>query len=262
MALLLKIAELKRGGSSLAEIKRAMENDVAKVRDNGDDLAAKESDRVRGDIIRVATEQFVTKGYKGTRVMEIIQELGLNPHIFYRHFPSKLDLLVECFKTATPPPGPRVSADNVPVDLGEHVLRGLVLQSDWGTLSAMLSVAIRSEDHEASTAEHFAQAWDSIMRNVVRDFESVRPSGAGEPPISDELLAYSLLGAYRFARSRTTWDEKYESADLLRAHLFVFLALIAAISGEVDIYSKVARYEKAIQELVAGARTLPVPLEI
>jgi len=163
---------------------------------------------------------------------------------------------------ATPPPGPRLNVDNEPIDFGEHVLHGLTLESNWGVLSAILSVAMRSEDHEASTGEHFAEAWDSIMLNVVRDFVNVRPAGSAPPPISDELLAYSLLGAYRFARMRVTWDEKYEVSDVMRAHLFVFLALIAGISGEVDIYSRVARYEEKIKELASGKRVLPPALEI
>jgi AcrR family transcriptional regulator len=194
--------------------------------------------------------------------MEIIQKLEINPHIFYRHFPSKLELLVECFRVATPPPGPHTSGEGACTDLGEHVLHGLVLDSRWGQLSAILSVAMRSEGQRQPAMHQFSDAWQQIIDNVVRDFESVRGAESEPPPISDELLAYSLLGAHRYASVRATWDEDFRSADLLRAHLFVFLSLIAAISGEVDIYSRVARYEDLIQRLTAGKAELPPALEI
>ena len=259
MRLLRKIGELKRGGRSLSDIKLTLEKELVEAGENDVDLAGEENARMRTAILGVATEEFVTKGYKGTHVLAIIQKLGINPHIFYRHFPSKLDLLVECFKSATPMPPAGVDAgemaDRDPV---ENVLRGLTGDWPWHQLSAVLSTAIRSEGLQDPAAQRrLAETWDAIIVNPVRDLESVRGPQSEPPPVLDALLAYSLIGAHRTASMRASWDEKFNNADLLRAHLFVFLALLAAVRGEVDIYSRVARYEHLIEELTEKHELAP-----
>ena len=47
------------------------------------------------EALRVATESFVSKGYRRTRVDALIRELGISPSVFYSHFASKRHLLVE-----------------------------------------------------------------------------------------------------------------------------------------------------------------------
>lgn len=262
--LLRRIGELKRGGHSLPDIKRALDRDLARARENDEDLASEESDRMRAAIIEVAIEEFVAKGYKGTHVLSIIQRLNINPHIFYHHFPSKLDLLEECFKATAPLPLDPVEGRKVAgADPAENVLRGLVSDSRWHHLSTVLAGVIRSERPEDERALHrLAQTWDAIIVNPMRDLADARGSESPPPTVRDDLLAYSLIGAHRAASMRASWDEKFSSADLLRAHLFLFLAIMAAVGGEVDIYSRVARYEPLIQELTADKRGMPPALAI
>lgn len=259
VTLLRRIGELKRAGHSLADIKPALDDELARVRESKLDLAELEEARIRGAIIGVASEEFATNGYKGTHVLAIIQKLGINPHIFYRHFPSKLELLFECFKAATPLSIDVLEQGRVePHDLGENVLRGLASDTRWHYLSGALSEAIRSEGpHDRETTRRLAEVWDAIIVNILRDFESVRKPGSEPSPISDELLAYSLIGAHRNASLRASWDDRFKAADLLRAHLFIFLAVIAAVSGEVDVLSRVTRYESLVDELTAALPNLP-----
>jgi len=262
VSLLRKIGELKRDDYTLPEIKRALDDELARTRESEVDLAALEDARVRSGILDVASEEFAAKGYKGTHVMAIIQRLGINPHIFYRHFPSKLELLLECFKAATPLPiGPVDLQAEEPHDFGERVLRGLVGDSRWHKLGATLAGAIRSETpQDGETMQRLAEVWDAIIINILRDFERVRKPGSSPSPVPDELLAYSLIGAHRNARLRASWDDKFQVADLLRAHLFVFLAVLAAVGGEVDIRSRVAGYEGLIRELTTDVTGLPPAL--
>lgn len=241
-----------------------LENDLARAGEREVDLPAMESDRIREAIVKVASEEFAAKGYKGTHVLSIIQELGINPHIFYRHFPSKLELLEECFKNAAPLP---ITEGQPPKDASRdpavNVLRGLTSDLVWHRLSAVLAGAIRSEGLQDRPAQYnLAGTWDAIIVNILRDFRGVREAGFVPSDVPDELLAYSMIGAHRAASVRAAWDEKFKSADLLRAHLFVFLAMLAAVSGEVDIYSRVAKYEDLIQELTADNPVLPPALEI
>lgn len=263
VALLRKIGELKRENYTLPEIKRAIDKDLARTRESELDLAGLEEARIRSAILSVASEEFAAKGYKATHVMAIIQKLGINPHIFYRHFPSKLELLLECFKAATPLPigSIRQNGAGRPGDPGENVLRGLTSDMPWLHLSTALSEAIRTEGpHDREIKSRLAEAWDAIIVNILRDFDGLRKSEPPRSSASDELLAYSLIGAHRTASLRASWDDKFNAADLLRTHLFVFLALTAAVSGEVDIYSRVARYDGFIRELTAEMAVLPPAL--
>lgn len=263
VTLLHRIGELKREGQSLPDIKKALERDIAKVEENEADLAELEDARVRASILEAASEQFSANGYRGTHVMDIVQKLGINPHIFYRHFPSKLDLLIECFKATTPLPiGDESPAIMDDLDLGEKALRGLTEHSRWHQLSAALQQAIRVDGPlDADTARKLAEVWDALIMNIVRDFENVRGAGGSkDPPIPDELLAYALIGAHRTPRARASWDEKFSAAELIRAHLFVIYAVMAAVAGEADVRSKVAAYEQRIQELTARSPVLPPAL--
>jgi AcrR family transcriptional regulator len=253
------IAELKREGRSLADIKLVLNDRVARARDNLADLAAQESERVHVAIIHAATEEFVAKGYGQTHVATIIRQLGINPQLFYSHFPSKLDLLVECFKTYI---GNTVAAVEPEVeaysDPAERAMRRLAADHWVHDLGAMLAAAIRSEGRSDELEDfRLAGALDAMMGRIAMDIGSVRAPGSPAPAVPDELLAYAMLGAHRFQRMRASWGGGYGPADFLRSHLLVYLALLAAVSGEVDIYSRLAQYEDLIQELSARMPDLP-----
>lgn len=263
VAMLREIARLKDEGRPLAEIKKALEEELSRAQENGADLAALEAARVRAAIIDTASEEFVAAGYRGTHVMTIIEKLGINPHIFYRHFPSKFELLLECFKAAVPLPLDQQTWEerDETRDLGEDVLRGLTTDGPWLHLSGALAEAIRTDGpKDPETRRHLAEVWDAIIVNPLRSFAQVRKGSRSSSPVSEELLVYSLYGAHRTASLRASWDDKYSSEDLLRAHLFVFFALIAAISGETDVDARVAQYEGRIRELAAKSARLPPPL--
>jgi DNA-binding transcriptional MerR regulator len=263
VGLLRRIGELKREGYSLPDIKRVLEKEIVRVQESETDLAGLEDERVRAAILEVASDEFADKGYRGTHVMAIIQKLGINPHIFYRHFPSKLDLLIECFVASSPiPVGGRIPAPEDDLDPGEKTLRGLTNHPRWHELSAALQQAIRAEGTiDPQTARRLADVWDSLMVNVVRDLQKARAQGpADQPDVSNELLAYALIGSHRTPRVRASWDERFSAAELVRAQLFVVFAVTAALSGAGDVYAKVAAYEERIQEVTEQMPVLPPAL--
>ena len=45
---------------------------------------------------------------------------------------------------------------------------------------------------------------------------SVRKPGSLPLPVSEELLAYSMIGAHRSATMRATWDDKFKAEDLVK----------------------------------------------
>ena len=74
----------------------------------------------------------------------------------------------------------------------------------------------------------------------------------------DELVAFSLLGAMDGTQMRASWDDKYTRVDLLRTHLWLYVAIWAAMSGEVDMRAKMQRYEDLIRNLATREAGYPV----
>ena len=250
VALLWKIGELKRRGYTLPDIKKALEKDIARARESDVDLAELEDARVRSAIIEVASEEFEANGYKGTHVMAIIQKLGINPHIFYRHFPSKFDLLLECFKASTPLPLDGESAH----DGGRHCdpartcVRGLTSDYRWHQLSAALAAGHPDRGSAApETARRVAEVWDAIIINVLRDFERAAESrAAARVRYRRNCSPTAMFGAYRSASHAGLLGRQVLTPKIcMRAHLFVFFAVIAAVRGEVDIQSRVGHVRGA-----------------
>jgi AcrR family transcriptional regulator len=262
--MLARIGELKQAGLSLAEIKEKLRPDLAKANENRVDLAGQENQRIHRAILRVATQEFATKGYRGTHVAAIVRTLGITSQVFYSHFPSKLQLYVESFETflswnlAFVEPNV-MQAD----DVGERLLWRLLADDRANEFGAGVMARVNSEPSLTEAEKHRLsdKAWEKVVARVVADLESVRQSEI-PPPVSLELLVYSLLGAHHSAVLRASWDERFERTDPIRLHLWLWLAVTAAISGEVDIDSRIARYEDIIREVAARKpETPPAPDE-
>lgn len=260
--LLNRITELKESGHSLAEIRVKLQDDLARVQKNGVDLARQESERVRRLILRVATEEFMAKGYRHTRVTTIIQKAGVTSQVFYSHFPSKGELLVESFRTflrwnlAFIEPKLRQTSD-----LGERLLMRVQADFRANALGSEIFSLVRSDATEgAQLTRSVEQAWSEVVQHIVEEFEWVRKPGRPWV-ISPELLAYSLIGAIHNASLRASWDDKYSREDLLATHLWHFLAVVAAMSGEIDVDARVAGYAELIKEMAVREPGTPPAVE-
>jgi DNA-binding transcriptional MerR regulator len=258
VTLLLKIATLKESGRSLSEIKAAMRDDVAKAAATEVDLAGQESERVRSAIVRAATEEFMQNGYRQTRVTTIIRKAGVTSQAFYAHFPSKGELLVESFRTFMQwnlaYVEPRLAQSP---DLVERILGRLHADFRAHQLGSEVLALVQSDAGDGSDlAQHVERAWEPVVQHLTADFETLKRSGAAAP-ISLELLAYSMIGALHNASLRISWDDRYSREDLLGVHLWMNLAVAAALSGEVDIDSRFAGYRELIREIAARAPELP-----
>ena len=156
LALLGKITGLKERGYSLFDIKSELKTDLAQAEQSDVNLADEETERVRGAILRLATEEFALKGYRDTHIASIVEKLGITPYVFYGHFPSKLDLLVACFNTFID----WNSRDTYPrvIGLSDPAKRELVRSMAGlrvSQLAAELSAVLRLERREEA-ADHIA----------------------------------------------------------------------------------------------------------
>ena len=157
---------------------------------------------------------------------------GSLPQIFYSHFPSKLQLLVESFQTFLSWNldfvEPRLMEST---DQGERLLGRLVADHRATEFGSDVFAQIRMEGglEKGDKLRLAEQAWAGVVGWIIRDFESARALDSPPPPIPLELLAYSMLGAHHNASARASWDEQYSRADLLRTHLWLWLAVVAAL---------------------------------
>jgi DNA-binding transcriptional MerR regulator len=258
--LLHKITALKESGLSLSQIKAALQDELSTAQANEVDLAEKEYDRVHRAILRAATEQFSTKGYEQTHVADIVQKVAITPQVFYSHFPSKLQLLVEAFHTFMSWNLAFVETDEMQkADLGQRLLRRLVADATSAEFGSDVLAHIRAE-HSRDRAEKLRlaeQAWEVVVRQVKQDLENAIPAGTSGPAVPLDLLAYSLIGAHHNASTRASWDDQYNRADVLRTHLWLWFAVVAALKGEIDINSRVAAYEDLVQEMATRAPEVP-----
>ena len=58
---------------------------------------ARQEEETRRAILRTAGREFARKGYRQTRIADIIAELRITPQVLYGHFPTKRDLFAACY---------------------------------------------------------------------------------------------------------------------------------------------------------------------
>ena len=258
VTLLARIGELKRAGRSLAEIRATLSPELEKAEENGRDLARLESDRIRRTILRVATEEFAANGYEKTHVATIIKKLGITHQVFYGHFPSKLELLVESFRAFITWNVAYNEARLADVsDLGERVLWRLFADYRASQLASEVMSHIRTErGHSAAERRRLAErAWEGVVDVIERELEALRGPPDTPPAVPFELLAYSMIGAHHNAAMRASRDDAWTREDVLRTHLWLWLAVAAAMDGGVD--GQLARYEGLIREIASREPEAP-----
>ena len=246
--ILREIAELKNAGLSLAEIESELRHRLDRFNEIPVDLVAQEYDRVHSRILAVAMRDFSTKGYKNTHVTTIMKELGITASVFYAHFPSKRRLLAECVSTmmewslvygdsrrdSTEDPAERLMwlafASLHVFDLGSSGL-------------ALIRVEKIHDDAELEEADRGSPR--GVIERITKDFCRCPGRDSRSPAVPDELVAHSLLGAYEQTYFRLFSDREYSRRDLLRTHLWVFLAVQAARRGEIDIDSRMRHLRRS-----------------
>ena len=142
-------------------------------------------------------------------------------------------------------------------DLGERLLWRVLADVRANQMGSEVLSLVQSEPaNGVELARLTEQAWEGIVRRIVADFESVIDP-ANPPSVSLELLAYSSIGAHHNAALRVSWDDRFSREELVGTHLWIWLALTAALSGEVDIESRLARYKDLIKEVAAREPEMP-----
>lgn len=252
LALLRVILEAKAAGRSLSEIRVDLRTRLDEFAENTVDLEAQEHDRIHRRILRLATRDFVRKGYRSTRLSDVIRESGVSSSVFYGHFPTKRHLLVESYCTliewSIAYVEPRVA------ESADMVERLLARSSAGFTLHALDSdvMALVGDDSLQAHPELLRLVRETtrkIDRRVTEELVAMRDDPTRPGPVPDEILAYVLGMAYHAGMMRVASDDAFALLDFLRTMVWLWLAVRAAMSERVDLRSELARYEDRIREV-------------
>ena len=112
-----------------------------------------------------------------------------------------------------------------------------------------------------TSAARWRKAWRQTVDRILEDLDQEKDKYPHPSTFPGDLIALNLFGAYEHVAFRSRFDKQYSRKDLLEAHLWLFLAAQAARNGEIDIDSRLARYEKLIAKLSSEMPPLPPELE-
>jgi AcrR family transcriptional regulator len=256
-----EIRRLKNEGVSLDAIRERIRPLVERRQAGEPDLVARRTQQTRNAILQAAALQFARRGYRRTRIGDIIKEVGITPPVFYAHFATKQQLFIEAFNVFVHWMGDLIEPPLA--DEPDPAVRLLMrFYAYWGLqrlspdLLSLARAEALQEDGETRAAVQEAQRW--IASGPTRDLAGLRRA-PDDPPVSDELMAYSLYGAGEEVFMRASWDDAYPPHEILRAHLFLYLAVDAAYTGRCDTVERLKSYEPLIDRLVEQGPPVPRP---
>jgi AcrR family transcriptional regulator len=261
LALLGEIEELRAQGLRRATIQTKLAGRVREARGNGVDLVARREEETRRAILVAATRSFANKGYKGTRMADLIDELRITPQVLYGYFATKQDLFVACYKVAVRLMNsvvkPRFEEAH---DEAEKQIWGMYADSGIKAFAPnLMMLAHEAAQHDEQARRDLREAYAVITEDIVNDLRNLRRSD-DDPPFSDELVTHAIIGSFEQMWARAELDDEYSFKDILRTNLGVFLAISAMYRGELPITESMARYEKLIDDVVQLPP--PVPEEL
>jgi AcrR family transcriptional regulator len=262
LELLQLITRLKDEGMSLQAIKDKVTPVVEAITAANAGTATDHAEQQRQSILRAAARLFPRKGYRGTRVADIVDEVGITTPVFYSHFQSKQDLFVEAFdlfvdwmrrslKTRLPGEDNREARELSRVADYYYGVKSV----GFDLLSLVRSEAVRDD----SDLREFAR--DALKHMIVdsqEDLLALRDKGDMQIPLTDELAAFGLFGVMDSIVMRASWDDKYSAEDVLWAVNAFALGLRAIYTGQLDVSGAVERDSELIERLSHGSYQEPL----
>ena len=262
LALLTEIEALRRQGLKRSAIKSKIECQVRAAGDHGVDLVARREEETRQVILAAAARSFATKGYKGTRIADLIAELGITPQVLYGHFDTKRELFVACYRVAVSSMNrllqPRFESVQ---DQAEVQVWGMYADSGIKAFAPnLMMLALEAAQHDEKARRDLREAYDTILASTVADFRSMRRSET-DPPFADELVTHAILGAFEQMLARASLDDEYSWRDVVHNALGLFLAVKAVYRGEVDLSVLTTRYGTLLDEVAQLPPPIPEELK-
>jgi AcrR family transcriptional regulator len=234
-------------------IKAASETEV--------DLVARRDQQTRDAILVAAARSFARNGYAGTRMADLIAELGITPQLLYQHFATKRELFVACYKVAVQyMNGFLRERWDTARDEPERLV--WYMYADEGIKAfapGMFALALEAARHDEQAREDLREAYRIIFGEHVAELGRLRMS-PDEPPFPDELISHGIMGAFEQMLARASLDDEYSWREVARTTLGMYLAVLALYRGDLDVTTLLKPYEGLLDEV--AQLPPPVPPEL
>jgi AcrR family transcriptional regulator len=261
LSLLRTIEELRAEGLRPAAIRAHLAGRLEAAGELEVDLVARRDEEVRDSILSTATRRFARKGYKGTRMADLVAELGITPQLLYQHFATKRELFVACYRVAVHYMAGVITPHVAPQ--GDPAARLVwYMYADEGIKAFaphMFALALEASQHDVAARRDMREAYERIFRELIADLRRLRRSDL-EPPISDELISHGMMGAFQQMLARAAPDDQYSWREVTRHTLGLFLLLLSAYTGKQDLGALLAPYDALLTEI--AEMPPPVPPEL
>jgi AcrR family transcriptional regulator len=149
------------------------------------------ADPIRAQLLDAAAQVFASKGYDGTKIMDIVKAAGLSSGAVYGRFSSKDELLMEAILRKVEESPPVLAFDGTPVsealvDAGNAA--GPLDDGEAMHLEAFIA-ARRQPNIAAAIAANRTKWRETIVAPVI---ERVIAEGAASPDVDFESILYLL----------------------------------------------------------------------
>ena len=261
LALLRDIGRLRAEGLRPAAIRSRLAGRIKAAGESGVDLVARRDQQTRDAILDAAARSFARKGYAGTRMADLIAELGITPQLLYRHFATKRELFVACYKVAVQYMNGFLR-DRWDEARDEPERLVWYMYADEGIKAfapGMFALALEAAQHDEQAREDLREAYRIIFGDHVAELERLRES-PDKPPFPDELISHGIMGAFEQMLARASLDDEYSWRDVARTTLGMYLAVLALYRGDLDVRALLAPYEELLD--VVAELPPPVPPEL
>lgn len=249
LSLLREIEELRRQGLRRAAIKTRLAARVREAGHSGVDLVARRDRETRDAILAAATRSFATRGYRGTRMADLVEELGITPQVLYGAFATKQELFVACYKVAVRSMDRLLEQRFVDADLAEIQVWGMYADTGIKAFAPnLMMLAQEAAQHDEQARRDLLEAFATITEQTVASLRGARRS-ADDPVFTDELVAHALVGAFQQMYARAALDDKYSLRDVMRNNLGLLLAVWAVYRGDLDLSDLATRYGELLDEV-------------
>ena len=244
LALLQEITALKEEGLSIKQIKRRLAPHIQQAGATEVDLATEQLQQRREAILHEAARQFAEKGYDRTRISDIVQALGIAPQALYDFFPTKHHLFVACYNVYVDWMREQIEPHaQAETDLASRrawrMYANLGIRALSPELQALAQIeSLREKGDELRTL--IRDTWRSVLAPMIQDLATVRSQDETPAFLSDELVAFGLVGAFGTMLMRASWDDKYTAKDAMQNMMAIDMAIEAVYEGRLDISQSMA----------------------
>ena len=260
--LLKLITHLKGEGLSLQAIRERVASVVETVTAANKGTENDHAEQLHHAILVAAAKLFPRKGYRGTRVADIIEEVGITPPVFYSHFASKRDLFVEAFglfvdwmrrSLQSRLPGEENREERESSRVADYYFG--VKSVGFDLLSLVRHEAVRENGDLTDPAR---DAIKHMVSDSLDDLATLRSENDVQLPLVDELAAFGLFGVMDAIVMRACWDEKYDVADVLWTAYAFALGIRAVYTGVLDVGASMQNDHDFIERLSRGSYQEPL----